>query len=210
MGTDRTFTEEEFKAMGMRTLDLLVSSIENKDLEKAKQLAQRMYNEFLGMHDLYRDWLTDLFSFVGRRSGDGALGEAMAATVAGLTRRLSQFYKGKAARQRIQILAAGLRGHLQPFEISEDDEKYTITGHCCGSGGRLISEGKYEAPDNFLKIETAQEMTFNRPDFPVYCAHCYFQNISPAEPGGEPLFVTEPGERPGVDPCLIHIYKDPS
>jgi len=210
METAQTFTEEELKTMGMRTLDLLVSSIENNEPKKAKQLAQRMYNEFLGMHDLYRDWLTDLFSFVGRRSGDEVLEKAMAATIAGLTRRLSQFYKGKDARQRLQILSAGLRGHLQPFEVKEDDEKYTITGSCCGSGGRLITDGKYEAPDNFLRIETPQEMTFNRPDFPVYCAHCYFQNISLAEPGGEPLFITEPGERPGTDPCLIHIYKDRS
>ena len=61
MGKEREFTREKLKAMGERTLDLLKDAIKAGEMEKAGKLARRMYNEFSAMHDIYRDWLTDLF-----------------------------------------------------------------------------------------------------------------------------------------------------
>ncbi len=207
MSEDKLFTNEELETMGKRTLDLLHEKLENGAVEEAKVLAQQMYNEFLGMHDLYRDWLTHVFTFIGERHGDETLQGAMQETVAGYTQRLSKRYAGKSKRRQIQMLLAGLRGHLQPFDIEEDDEKITVTPKPCGSGGRLVNDGGYDPPCNFLKIKRPQPMTFNREDFPAYCAHCYFQNISPVEPGGKPLFKTEPSQDLGKTPCRITIYK---
>ena len=98
-------------------------------------------------------------------------------------------------------------GVFQPVKIEEDDEQFTITGHPCGSGERLIRDGGYEPPRNFLKIQEPQPMTFNRVDFPVYCAHCYFQNLARIEPEGAPLFVTEPPSELGKKPCRVYMYK---
>jgi hypothetical protein len=207
MSGERLFTEEELKALGQRTLDLLSSCIDQGDQAAAKKLAQRMYSEFLGMHDLYRDWITHLLSFIGERFGDEALADALKETVEGYTGRLGERYSGKPLRRRVEMLLAGFRGHLHSFEIEEDDEKFTITPNPCGSGERLIREGAYEPPQNFLKIECSQAMTFNRPEFPVYCAHCYFQNIIPVEADGSPLFVTEPAEELGKTPCRVYLYK---
>ncbi len=207
MTEKRMFTEEELREMGMRTLDLLLSNIEEGNKEKSAGLSKRMYAEFQAMHDLYRDWLTHLLTFIGERFGDEALSEVLEETVGGYTKRLGKLYAGKDSRQKMQMLAAGLRGHLQPFEIEEEDDRFIITARSCGSGGRLIREGGYEPPCNFLKIKRPLSMTFNKPDFPVYCAHCYFQNISPADESGEPLFVTEPGSPPGDDPCHIYVAK---
>lgn len=207
MSGDRVFTDEELKALGRRTLDLVLSGIEAGDEAAAKKLAQRMYNEFSAMHDLYRDWVTDLLSFIGKRFGDEVLAEALHQTVGGYTERLSGRYGGKSTRRRLEILLAGLRGHLQPFEVEEDDEKFTITPHPCGSGERLIREGAYGPPCNFYKIARPQPMTFDRADFPVYCSHCYFQNIIPADQGGAPLFKTEPSPELGETPCRIYVYK---
>lgn len=207
MSKERMFAKEELEAMGKRTLDLLQTSIDANDKESAKQLSQRMYNEFLGMHDLYRDWVTDLLTFIGKRYGDEVLHEALKETVGNSTVRLGKRYAGKSPRQKIAMLIAGLRGHLHPLKIDEDDEKVTIIASPCGSGGRLILAGAYDPPTNFLKIQKAQHMTFNRPDFPVYCSHCYIQNISPTEPGGEPLFITEPAEKLGEEPCHMYFYK---
>ena len=210
MSSERIFTQEELEAMGMRTLDLLQASIDAGDKEKAKQLSQRMYSEFLGMHDLYRDWITHLLTFIGKRYGDKVLYEALEETVGGSTARLGKRYANKSIRQKIAMLVAGLRGHLQPLKIEEDDEKVTISGvpgGPCGSGGRLVLDGAYDPPCNFLKIQKAQPMSFNRPDFPVYCAHCHFQNILPTEPGGEPLFITEPADKLGEEPCHMYFYK---
>jgi len=207
MSKERMFTKEELEAMGARTLDLLQANIEAGDKEKAKKLSQRMYNEFLAMHDLYRDWVTDLLSFIGRHHGDEVLYEALNETYGGSALRLGKRYAGKSKRQKIEMLVAGLRGHLHPLKIEEDDEKVTIIASPCGSGGRLVLGGAYDPPTSFLRIRKAQPMTFNRPDFPVYCAHCHIQNIAPLEPGGEVLFITEPAKKLGEEPCRTYIYK---
>ena len=209
MASDKFFTAQELETMGKRTLDLLLEKLDDGDVAEARGLAQQMYNEFLGMHDLYRDWLTHTFTFIGQRFGENALREAMSETVAGYTQRLGKRYAGKSRRRQIEMLLAGLRGHLQPFDVEEDDEKITVTPKPCGSGGRLVNDGGYDPPCNFLKIKRPQPMTFNREDFPAYCAHCYFQNISPVEPGGKPLFETVPSEDLGKTPCRIVIYKYP-
>jgi hypothetical protein len=207
MSAERLFTKEELENMGRRTLDLLIEKLEAGNTAEAGVLAKQMYNEFLGMHDLYRDWLTHVFTFIGKRFGDDTLREAMGETVAGYTQRLGKRYAGKDKRRQIQMLLAGLRGHLQPFEVEEDAEKLTVTPKPCGSGGRQVNDGAYDPPCNFFKIKRPQPMTFNRGDFPAYCAHCYFQNISPLEPGGKPLFETRPSEDLGKTPCKIYIYK---
>lgn len=207
MGRERIFTKEELKAMGERTLDLLQASIENGDMEMARKTSQRMYNEFLAMHDLFRDWITDLLTFIGKHYGDEVLYEALKETVGGWIMRLGKRYANKSTRRKIEILMAGLRGHLQPLEIEEDDEKFIIRGQPCGSGGRQVLEGLYEPPCNFLRIQKPQPMTFNRSDFPVYCAHCFFMNIVPPEPGGKPLFIAEPSQKIGEEPCCTYFYK---
>lgn len=199
------FSKDELEAMGKRTLDLMLASIENGDLETAKKLGKRMYSEFLAMHDLYRDWVTHLLSLIGRNYGDEVLYEALRETVDGFTQRTSKHYKGKGLREKVELLMVGLRGHLQPLTIEEDEDKFTITTENCGSGGRLIRGGGYDSPSGFLKIKNPQTMTFNRPDFPVYCAHCYFQNISLIE--GKPLYNMEPGEELGIKSCRVYIYK---
>ena len=207
MAKENIFSQEELKAMGELTLDLLKTSIENGDKETAKKLSQRMYNEFLGMHDLYRDWVTDLLTYIGKRYGDEVLSDAIKETIGRSTMFLGRRYTNKSTKRKIEMLLAGFRGHLQPLKIEEDEEKLTVTVKPCGSGGRLVMEGGYGPPCNFLRIKKPQPMTFNRPDFPVYCTHCFFQNISPTEPGGKPLFITEPAKKIGEEPCHVYIYK---
>jgi len=125
MTDQRLFTDEELKALGQRTLDLLKDAIDKGENENAKKLARRMYREFLGMHDLYRDWVTHLLTFIGKRYGDDILGQALQETVSGYTRRLAKHYAAKDTRSKIAILLAGLRGHLQPFDI-DDERRKTI------------------------------------------------------------------------------------
>lgn len=206
MGTEKLFTREQLDRMGARTLDLLQECIAKGDKETAGRLSQRMYDEFRAMHDLYRDGITQLLSFIGRGFGDEVLYKSIEELVSGSTRDLNQRYAGKDSRAQFKILIAGLRGHLQPLKIDEDEERFIITVDPCGSGGCLIRDGGYGPSRNFLKIEKAQPMTFNRPDFPVYCAHCHLQNIIPG-PGGKPLFITQPGDQPGKDPCRLYFYK---
>lgn len=207
MRGNRIFSNEELEAMGPRTLDVLLEAIRSGDGETASRLASRMYAEFSAMHDLYLDWLTHTLSLIGRELGDEFLSKILDEGVKGFTERYRNRYEGKTLKRRIEILMAGLRGHLQPLKIDEDDEKFTITLDPCGSGGCQIKSGKYEGPNAFLKIKGPYSWTFNRVDFPVYCVHCFYQNRFPLVPGDDISFKVVPGDPPGHKPCKFYIYK---
>ena len=141
--------------------------------------------------------------------GDEAVFDALHGSLSHYANYAKEYRKHDVRRQ-VQMLAAGLRGHLNPLEIEEDDEKVTIMMKPCGSGGRAILNGYYEGPPkDFLKVKKPQIMTFGRDDFPVYCCHCAFQGIIPIETEGLPTWVTVPSEKLGEEPCKFIIYKDP-
>jgi hypothetical protein len=209
---DRLFSEAELQEMGKRSVDRLTEAIEAGETEKAKQIAKRMYNEFLSMHDLYRNWTTATLSEIGKRFGDQTLEEIMTAGVkAWWTPNLEKMAEGSPTlQQRIKMFVAGLRGHLQPMHIEEDEEKVVIQMRPCGSGGRLVLEGKYEGPNAFLTIEKPQRMTYNRANFPVYCAHEPPMELVDIEKNGAPFVVVEPAAVLGKEHCSFIIYKDKS
>ena len=113
---ERILSNDEIAEMEKLTVDRLVEAIDRDDREGAKKLARRMYNEFLSMHDLYRNWTSATLSFVGRRFGDKALEEAMDEGVkAWWGPSLDKMPQD--VRARVKMFAAGLRGHLQPLQI---------------------------------------------------------------------------------------------
>ena len=179
MTEKRVFTDEELREMEKRTVDVVQEVIDTDDKEKSKRMARRMYREFQAMHDLYRDWTTALLSFIGRRYGDEVLFQAVEESMGSWYRDAIDLYPRDDFRRMVEMLAMGLRGHLQKLRIEEDDEKVTIMMEPCGSGGRMISSGYYDTPRNYLTLEKAQPMTFDREDFPVYCTHCFFQDALP-------------------------------
>ncbi len=209
---DRLFSEAELREMEKRSVDRLTEAIEAGETEKAKQIAKRMYNEFVSMHDLYRDWTTSMLSEIGKRFGDQALEEIMTEGVkAWWLPNLEKMAKGSPTMaQRIKMFVAGLRGHLQPMNIVEDEEKVVIQMRPCGSGGRLVLEGKYEGPNAFLTVEKPQRMTYNRANFPVYCAHEPPMELVDIEKNGAPFVVVEPAAVLGKEHCSFIIYKDKS
>ena len=135
---------EKYTRHTRRRFDRLFEAVEAGDTDAAKKIAQRMYNEFLSMHDGYRNWITALLSEIGRRLGDEALEEIMVETVrAWWIPSLEALSKAGGNRTAmVKMFAAGLRGHLQPMDVEEDDEKVVLKMKPCGSGGRLVLEGK--------------------------------------------------------------------
>lgn len=210
MSSEKVFTEQELEELGQPRNELIQASIDAGDTEKAKKLTRQMHREFLSMHDIYRDWIACLLSFIGRRYGDDAVQEALQEYFDILMQPLGLLYSDQGPRRRVQMAAAGIRGHLHPFKVEEDEEKFTFILQPCGSGGRLALQGKYDPPCNFLRIKEAQQMTFQHHDFPVYCAHCYFQNIEPLKIIGKPLAIVVPPQNIGKEPCRTYLYKDPS
>jgi hypothetical protein len=203
------FTDEELEDMGKRSVDAITEAIDAGDLDRAKYLAQRMHGECQGMHDTLVEWITALLTFVGRNYGDDALHQALEEGCRTWVEPMTELFAPADVGARVHMFAMACRAHMMPIRIEEDDEKFTFVIESCGSGGKLVLEGKYEPPRNFLKIKNAQPMSFGRRNFPVYCAHHHFEELVPQELLDYPLVITDPAENIGSEPCRMYLYKDP-
>ena len=211
MKEDRDFTEEELHRLGTPRMDCVISAIERGEKEEAITEVRRMDKEFLVMHNIFRDWVAAIYSYIYEKYGDKILYEVNDVACSFWFKDLMKRYSKAEPRRRAQMLASGFRGHLVPLKVDEDDEKFTLTMLPCGSGGKLVLEGGYEPPRNLARVKKAQPQTLSKEDFPVYCTHCAFQEIIPIEEFGYPIFITEcpEGGDIGKEHCKVYIYKDP-
>jgi hypothetical protein len=211
---ERILNNDEIAEMGKLSVDRVIEAIDAGDPEAAKKLARRMYNEFLSMHDLYRNWAAATLSFVGKHFGNQVLEEAMDAGVKSWwlpnLEKMPMGDDAAALKARVKMFVAGLRAHLMPIHIEEDDEKIVLQMRPCGSGGRLVLEGKYEGPDALLTLEGKQLLTYGRENFPVYCAHEPIMELQDIKAHGAPFMVVEPAHELGKQHCNCIIYKDRS
>jgi len=208
MGGNRIFTDEELRSMERRTLDVVKETIDTGDKAKSKELAQRMYEEFNFLHDGYMFWVTGLLTYIYEHYGIDEVEKA---------ERFAHDIEGKTVfkqpenmdfRTQIEFMAKGLRGHLQPLVIEEDDEKITITMKPCGSGERIMEKGGYEA--GLARVKDPHPITWGMKDFPIYCVHCpVMERLAVEGTGrlGTVRLVSDP-MRHGF--CHFAIYKDPA
>jgi len=209
MEKKRVFTEEELKEMEGRTLDRLMETIEGGDAPKAKNLAKRMYAEFLSQHDGYLSMAAGFMNWIYVNHGDEALYQALKEVMApGLDELLSSYEKADFKR-RVQMMAMGLRGHLQPITVEEDDEKVCIKMHPCGSGQRLFESGAYDPPRNLTLVNKPHLITYGMTDFPIYCTHAPIMELASIALVGYPIFVTLPADKMARESCRYCFYKDP-
>ncbi|HEX7474592.1 MAG TPA: hypothetical protein VF318_01400 [Dehalococcoidales bacterium] len=210
MNQKRLFTKKELNEMGSRTLDLVLEAIEAGNKEKAKELAQRMYREFNFLHDGFMTWVSGLMTYIYNNYGIDALEEA---------EREAHTIEAKIAfkpsektdvRSRVEDLVGGMRGHLQPIIVEEDDEKISITMKPCGSGERIIQKGGYDSEIGLARVKESNPITWGMKDFPIYCVHCPVMEMLDIERTGDFNFgriVTDPI---GQEGCHFVFYKNPA
>ena len=134
--SERIFTDEELREMGTRTLDLVLEAIDAGDKEKAKALAKRMKEEFNFLHDGYFFWVTGLQTYIYKNYGIDAVEEAEREAHNIEAKVVFKPPEKTDIRSRVEHLASGLRGHMQPIEIVEDDKNILLT-----LSARLRAEG---------------------------------------------------------------------
>ena len=202
----RVFTDKELEEMGRRTLDLLLEAIDSEDKEEAKDLARRMYKEFNYLHDGYFTWVTGLQTYIYQKMGIDAVEEAerQAHTIES---RIAFIPSGETDfRARVENMIGGLRGHLQPITVTEDDEKVAITMEPCGSGERLIQMGGYEK--GLAKVKEPHRITWGMGDFPLYCVHCPVMEALDIENNGDFAVCHFASDPIGEEHCQFVFYKD--
>ena len=210
MNSKRVFTDEELKEMGTRTLDLVIKAIDAGNKEKAKELANRMYEEFNFLHDGYMFWVSALLSYIYKNYGIDAVEEAEREAHTIEAKTVFKPPEKTDFRSQVEHRAKGLRGHLQPLIIEEDDEKVSIAMKPCGSGERIIQKDGYSREVGLSRVKGPHRITWGMKYLPIYCVHCPITEMLTIERTGNfgvTHFVSEPICR---ESCQFIFYKDPA
>lgn len=208
--TDRVLSGDEIDAMQTPMWDRAKAAIDAGDGEQAKALIDRAVAQWGSLKDYSINWITSLLTFVAEEVGEDAVERALRKTGEEFVRprRSGDTDWGELpAAVRAKVIARAMVANMGSVEVSEDDEKIVLSFRC-GTGGKLIDEGRYEGEHAYWTLRERGGRTFERDELPVYCAHCSVNNeIQPVEWGGAPSSIEHPPERPG-EPCVHHIYKD--
>jgi hypothetical protein len=173
-------------------------------------LLDKAVDQWQSLKDYSINWVTSLLTFIGEELGEEAVERALRKTGEEFVRPRRDTgteWGTLPASARAKVIARAMVANMGTVEVDEDDEKIVLSFRC-GSGGRLIDEGRYEGEHAYLTLREKAGRTFMRGELPVYCAHCSVNNeMQPVEWGGVPTSIEHPPERKG-EPCVHHVYKD--
>ncbi len=189
------------------TADLIEEAIDAGDAARAKALLRSMVGDWERNKDYSINWITSLLSFIGRRMGEPAVEEALRDFGDRYLKERREGLDDLPKRKVMEGLVRAMKANGADVELSEHDDQWEVSFRC-GSGGKLIDEGAYGPPRDYLTLRQTGPATFGRGELPVYCAHCSVNNeMQPIEWSGAPLTVQEPPTQPG-ERCVHHVFKD--
>ncbi|WP_156289676.1 hypothetical protein [Oceanobacillus salinisoli] len=187
-----------------------------KDDADAKQLCHEVDHEWGIIHDLLVESVAALFTFIGERFGEKEVGKAIEVLTGEGWKESFEQINERDRKSVVLALAATWRAHSTgevgpeagSFTVEEDEEKFTFSLDPCGSGQRLVRRGYYDEPAKLGKTKKAHPWSFNRENFPYYCAHCTYMNeILPMKWSGTPVYPLDPPDD-FSNPCTWYFYKN--
>lgn len=171
------------------TIDLIEEAIDAGDPDRAKRLLRSMAGDWERNKDYSINWITSLLSFIGRELGEPAVERALRDFGDRYLRDRRAATTDLPREKVMEGLARAMKANGADVEFAEEDDRWVL-GFRCGSGGKLIDEGAYGPPRDYLTLRESGPMTFGRDELPVYCAHCSVNTRS------------SPSSRPGLpSPC---------
>jgi len=186
------------------TRALVEEAIDRGDGTEAKRLLFHMEQDWFRNKDYSINWIAQLLSFIGRRMGEPAVEEAL--------RDFGERYlrarrsPDVAPRKVAEAVVRAMKANGGEVTWDEDGEAYTLSFRC-GSGGKLIEDGAYRAPRDYLVLRQPGPMLAGLDEMPAYCAHCPIHNeVQPTEWFGAPSTVQFPGTEPGAR-CVHRVSK---
>ncbi len=200
--------EAVFRTEQAAIAERITAAVRAGDVAGARELLAERDRQHEVVHDRFIDFKASLYSYAGSVFGDRGL-EGILRHTGERQRAGFERWEAMSVEDFVRATAHLLRSHMTELQVTEDDERFTITQDPCGSGGRLMREGAYQGERGQHRVREAQPMTFGKPDFPSYCAHCAVWNaIQCIEWFGHPQWCIDHPATP-ADPCRIHIYKNP-
>ena len=189
--------------------DELIEAVEDGDASRCREIAGLLKDEYVIVHDGLRNavarTLAEGIQIAGPDEGE-AIGRRVVLDLMG-DGEIPQYSQGP-IMQRLNNIAAGWHWHATEFELVEDPERFTFILGPCGSGMRLIQEGKYKGKRALPLSVRPTLSTFMSSDYPSYCNHCSEMGHA-ALRFNKAVFIVEgwtPLREQGI--CLQHTYKD--
>jgi hypothetical protein len=208
--TDRVLSDAEIRKMQTPLWEQAHSAIDAGDYEEAKVLIDRAVAQWASLKDYSINWITTLLTFISDELGEEAVERALRKTGDDFVRprrATGRNWGDLPAAQRAKVIARSMLANMGQVEVDEDDEKIILSFRC-GSGGKLIDDGRYEGDHAYDVLQEPSGRTFMRDELWVYCAHCSVNNeIQPVEWGDSPTSIEYPPTKPG-ERCVHHVYKD--
>jgi hypothetical protein len=218
----RFIRQDDGEDLGRSTPEMIVRAIDEGRYEEAKALALYMIPEGKALHDLYCDWIWDIFTKTAETQGEEAVYRLCRSTQE--TWMLKRTWKAlvkMSVEERVYINAEIMRSHRcgpnqdGAIEIIEEEDRISIKMDPCGSGGRLRrgdpvsgTPSRLGPPYHFGATKKAYPWSWGRQNVPYYCVHCAINEILPTEWGGYPLWVTGYSDDAAA-PCYWHFYRRP-
>jgi hypothetical protein len=179
-------------------------------LDAGLDLLDQAVAQWRAIQHFYVNRLTSLLSFVAEELGEEAVERALRKTGDEFIRPRRDTgvdWGAVPAAARAKVIARAMLSNFGEVEVDEDDDKIVLSIRC-GTGGRLIEEGRYEGEHAYATLREPAPRTFMLDALPVYCAHCSVNNeIQPIEWGGVPISIEHPSVAAG-ERCVHHVYKD--
>lgn len=201
-----------------RTIDKIDQAIEEKDIEKIKELHKENVEGKKGFHDFAVRWVNLTLKYLHKYGGDQGVLECM--------HEYAQTFYPPVVREWIEGYEKGdLKPEDFPFEdfmrnratlwqmvhdnVQEwyqDDQKITFILDPCNSGGFLVSECANEV----VKTNKAHNWTYDR-KIQCYCLNCTTMwEFGWYEWYGWPLFIMDVPEVGSDGKCTMVMYKNPA
>src|SRR5438552_1873075 len=140
------FSESELASMTVPAWERAKQALADGRLDDAIALIDEAAERTRGLQIYSIEWITSLLSFVGRELGEEAVERALRASG-------DEFIKARrepagapawdtlSATVRAKAIARAMVANGGACEVDEDDEKIILSFRC-GSGGRLIDDGR--------------------------------------------------------------------
>ena len=216
----RKVRQDDWDDLGQASQEAAGDAIDDGREEEAKALAQYTIPEGKALHDLFCDWLWDLFTQIVQRHGEEELHQMLRKTQGGwMMRRTWRGFLNLSVEERVYLTAEIMRAHRcgpnqdGGLSVSDEGDHYAIVMDPCGSGGRMRrgdpvdgTPSRQGEPHNFGATKQAYDWSWGQSDVPYYCVHCVMNEVLPMEWGGHPLWVTGYDPDP-QKPCSWNFYK---
>lgn len=196
---------EQYDLAQRRDAKVFADALGRGDADRARRLLDEHRELHRRFHNMYVDWTADLLSALHETYGAKRFEEILRDTGKEFSGAFVEWEKMSPEQLLDSSVFMQLSHPDGELTVTEDDERYTIH-QGCGTGGRLIAEGRFDGPDALARMPEATPGSLGQPGLPTYCAHCTVWNtVMTAERYGAPLWVID---HPHDSSCAVHVYKD--